>query len=275
MARGGREHFAHAGTALRPFVADDDDVAFLDRAVEDGLERLFPRTSNTMALPLNCRPSLPVIFATAPSVARLPRRITKWLSFLIGLSKRLDDRLPGGIGFHAAQAFRAMVSPVTVRAVAVEQSFVEQHFHQRPDAADGDEFGHQMFAARFQVGEHGHAFADAGEIVKGQLHLRGMGDGEQVQHGIGRAAERDDHGDGVLKGLLGEDVERLDALAAASSPRRRRRARQSSSLAGEMAFCAELLGRLMPSASMALAMVLAVYMPPQEPAPGMAHCSTA
>ena len=41
-----------------------------------------------------------------------------------------------------------------------------------------------------------------------------------------------------------------------------------------MAFCAELLGKLMPSASMALAMVLAVYMPPQEPAPGMAHCST-
>ena len=51
--------------------------------------------------------------------------------------------------------------------------------------------------------------------------------------------------------------------------------RQSSILAGEMAFCAELLGRLMPSASMALAMVLAVYMPPQEPGPGMAHCSTA
>jgi hypothetical protein len=41
--------------------------------------------------------------------------------------------------------------------------------------------------------------------------------------------------------------------------------------AGEMASWAELLGRLMPSASMALAMVLAVYMPPQEPGPGMAQ----
>ena len=30
---------------------------------------------------------LPVIFATAPSGARLPRKITRWLSFLIGLSK--------------------------------------------------------------------------------------------------------------------------------------------------------------------------------------------
>ncbi len=49
--------------------------------------------------------------------------------------------------------------------------------------------------------------------------------------------------------------------------------RQSSSFAGEMASCAELLGRLMPSASIALAMVLAVYMPPHEPGPGIARCS--
>ena len=35
--------------------------------------------------------------------------------------------------------------------------------------------------------------------------------------------------------------------------------RQSSSFAGETAFCAELLGRLMPSASIALDMVFAAY----------------
>ena len=50
-------------------------------------------------------------------------------------------------------------------------------------------------------------------------------------------------------------------------------ARASAALAGEVAFCAELLGKDMPRASMALAMVLAVYMPPQEPAPGMAFSS--
>src|SRR5207249_2643091 len=50
--------------------------------------------------------------------------------------------------------------------------------------------------------------------------------------------------------------------------------RQSSFLAGEMAFCAELLGRLMPRASIALAIVFAVYIPPQEPGPGMAQVST-
>ena len=39
------------------------------------------------------------------------------------------------------------------------------------------------------------------------------------------------------------------------------------------AFCAELLGKLMPSASIADAIVFAVYMPPHEPAPGIATSS--
>ena len=38
----------------------------------------------------------------------------------------------------------------------------------------------------------------------------------------------------------------------------------------EMASWAELFGRLIPRASIAEAMVLAVYMPPQEPGPGIA-----
>ena len=49
---------------------------------------------------------------------------------------------------------------------------------------------------------------------------------------------------------------------------------QSSRFASETAAWAELLGRLIPRASIAEAMVLAVYMPPQEPAPGMAQASS-
>ena len=49
--------------------------------------------------------------------------------------------------------------------------------------------------------------------------------------------------------------------------------RLSFFLAGLTAAWALLPGRLIPMASMALAMVLAVYMPPQEPGPGMAQLS--
>ena len=49
--------------------------------------------------------------------------------------------------------------------------------------------------------------------------------------------------------------------------------RLSFFLAGLTAAWALLPGKLIPMASMALAMVLAVYMPPQEPGPGMAQLS--
>ncbi len=42
---------------------------------------------NTRAVPLKKVPSLPVILATAPVGARLPYRMRRWLSFLIGLSR--------------------------------------------------------------------------------------------------------------------------------------------------------------------------------------------
>ena len=64
----------------------------------------------------------------------------------------------------------------------MEQAGVEQRLHERADAADGDESAHAELAAGLEVGEHGHAFADAREVVNGELHLRGVRDGEQV-HG--------------------------------------------------------------------------------------------
>ena len=39
-------------------------------------------------------------------------------------------------------------------------------------------------------------------------HARLVGDGEQVQDGVGRAAERHDDGDGVLERGLGHDLSR-------------------------------------------------------------------
>ena len=74
--------------------------------------------------------------------------------------ERLDDGLAGGIRFHAGERLRHRLAGHG-QGVAVEQSLVEQRLHQRPDAADGDEFGHEMFSARFQIREHGHVFADA------------------------------------------------------------------------------------------------------------------
>ena len=109
--------------------------------------------------------------------------------------------------------------------------------------------------------------ADPGEVVERQLDVGLVGDRQQVQHRVGGAAERHHHRDRVLERLLGQDVAGGDAAAqqlddglpaARANPSRRR------SVAGGDA----LPGSDMPSASAALAMVLAVYMPPQAPSPG-------
>ena len=63
----------------------------------------------------------------------------------------------------------------------------------------------------------------------------------------------------------GRMLPRLISLPTTAPPAARA---SPAALAGEMAFCAEEFGSDMPSASMAQAMVFAVYMPPQAPAPG-------
>ena len=69
---GGRQHLRHAGPALRALVADHDHAALADLAALDGVRACPPRSRRPGRGPENDRPSLPVIFATAPSGARLP-----------------------------------------------------------------------------------------------------------------------------------------------------------------------------------------------------------
>ena len=106
-----------------------------------------------------------------------------------------------------------------------------------------------------------------------ELHAGGIRHGQQMQHRVGRTAQRDDHRDGIFKRLARHDVAAVGCRAGAGRPPPRRPCRQSFFFALDTAACAELFGRLMPRASMALAMVLAVYIPPQEPGPGIAQDS--
>ncbi len=174
---------------------------FLHRAVEDGFKRLFLGLKHH-GLAGKTQAFLSTDFrhgAFGRKIAAQDDEVTVLFDRLI---ERLDDGLTCRIRFHAGKCLRHR-PPGHRQRVAVEQSFVQQRLHQGPDAANGHEFRHQMFSAGFQVREHRHAFADAREVVQGQLHLCRMGDGEQVQHGIGRTAEGDDDGDGVLERFPG------------------------------------------------------------------------
>ena len=107
-----------------------------------------------------------------------------------------------------------------------------------------------------------------------ELHAARLRHGEQVQHRVGRAAERDVT---VIAFSNASCVRMSHGLMPAldqAAPRPRRRCEASLRLVRDDRLLRRAVGRLMPSASMAQAMVFAVYMPPQQPGPGIAVLST-
>src|SRR5690606_8271045 len=97
------------------------------------------------------------------------------------------------------------------QAVAVEQPGLEEVPHDHRHAADAVEVDHVVLAAGLGVGDVGHPVGDAVEVVERQVDPGLGGDRQQVEHGVGRAPEGHGDGDGVLEGLLGQDVAGPDA----------------------------------------------------------------
>jgi hypothetical protein len=91
-------------------------------------------------------------------------------------------------------------------AVAVQQAGVEQVLQHHRHAADAVEVAHVELAAGLHVGDVRHLGGDPVEVLELELDAGLVGDGEQVQHRVGGAAERGRDGDRVLERLLGHDV---------------------------------------------------------------------
>src|ERR671939_105287 len=56
-------------------------------------------------------------------------------------------------------------------------------------------------------------FADPAEVLQGKVDVRLVGDRHEVEHCVGRPAERHDDGDRVLERLPGHDLPSGEALA--------------------------------------------------------------
>ena len=128
------------------------------------------------------------------------------------VAERADDLLTFGI--RRAKFLDVFTHRTTgdSHAIAVEQATIEQYLHQRHGAANGDEVRHRESARGLEVGQDGNVFADALKVVDRDVDACGVGDGGNVQRGIGRATKCDEQGDGIFKGFLGEDIARADAL---------------------------------------------------------------
>ena len=105
--------------------------------------------------------------------------------------------------------FSASVLAGDGHAIAVEQSFSEQHLDHGGDAAGLRADPPSRTSAGLEVREQRHTVADALEIVDRQRHVDRARHGDQMQHGVrGSAQDRDQH-HGVLESLARHDVARL------------------------------------------------------------------
>jgi hypothetical protein len=109
--------------------------------------------------------------------------------------------------------------------------------------------------------------ADAVEVVDRQVDSGLVGDGEQVQDRVGDPPKAITTAMALSKAsrvrMSRAVMPRRNNSTTASPERRANPSRRASTAGG-----AALPGSDMPSASPALAIVLAVYMPPQAPCPG-------
>src|SRR4029453_10714398 len=84
--------------------------------------------------------------------------------------------------------------------VAVDQPGLQQLAEHDRDAPDPVDVGHDEAAAGTHVDDVGDAPADGVEVVHGQLDPGLVGDGQQVEHGVGRAGGGHDHRGRVQEG---------------------------------------------------------------------------
>ena len=212
---GDGQHLAHARAALGALVADDDDVAGV-RSGRRGPPPCAPSSpSKTRAGPSKWSKSMPATLTTAPFGASEPvqdgdaARCRGWVA------DSGCTTSPSGAGGSMSARFSATVLPVTVRQSPWSRPSSSRCCHDDRHATDAVDVDHVVLAVRLGVGDVGDPGRDLVEVVEVELDLGLVGDGEQVQHGVGRAAEGHDDGDGVLERLLGHDLAGPDVLLAA------------------------------------------------------------
>ena len=95
-----------------------------------------------------------------------------------------------------------------------------QHAEGRTDAAGAREVVHEVRTGRIERAERRHAAAAGVEVGEVQRHAGFPCRGEQVQHGVGRTAERHVHRHGVQERRAGGDRARSQILLDQTHDRR-------------------------------------------------------
>ena len=160
---GDAEHLAHARPAARPLVADDDDVAGLDGLALDGVERRLLAVEHARRTAVRQRARCPEIFITAPSGARLPRRMTRPPLGLSGWPSGRTTSCPR-VSTRVAPLPAPSVRPVTVGAEPSIAFASSSRLRDERAAAGAVQIGRDEAPGRLEVDVERRARADAIEV---------------------------------------------------------------------------------------------------------------
>src|SRR5918998_1277289 len=94
----------------------------------------------------------------------------------------------------------------TADSGAVDMQHLPESREQAPQTTGVIEVLHQVFTARTYVGENGYAAGDLVEATEVQCYAAAAGQGDEMDEGVGRAAQDHDGRNGVLVGALVQDV---------------------------------------------------------------------
>ena len=205
---GGVEHLPHAGTALGALVADDHYVAGHDPAGIDGLDGVLLAVEHPgRALVDHHLRGHSGLLHHAAVGGQVALQHGDAAGLGIGSLDGADDlRVPVD---HARQVLCHRLAGAGHQA-GVQQPRLGQLGHDGVDAAGPLQVLHIGVARRGQVAQVGGLLRDLIGHVEGELDAALMGDGRQVEHGVGGAAQGHVDGLGVVEGGLGHDVPGAD-----------------------------------------------------------------
>ena len=206
---GHAEHLLHSRATDGAFVANDDDVARLD----------LLRTNGVVA------GSLGVEHPSGPSVMT-PLMAGQLDNAAIGgqgaaQDRKSADRLEWPLDGHddllagrLANRRGNLRNRATVdrRGVAVQEVALEQLAHDQRDAAGVVHVGGREPAPRRHVGDDRGPVGDLAELVDVERNPELMGDRQEVEDAVGRAARRGDRGNRIVDGRPRNDRGRPDVV---------------------------------------------------------------
>ena len=210
QGRGRGQHFPHARAAFGAFITDDDDVAAFDFAVHDGLAgRFFGFKDAGRSLVFHHGRDHRRLLDDA-AVRRDVAEQNRQAAF--GVMRGLQGPDDGAVRSLGAADVLAYGLAGDRQAFQVDQFRPGQLLEDGADAAGAVQILDVVRPGRAEGAEMRRHPADLVEQLEVDGNAGLMGQGRQVEHRIGGAAQGHVHRQGVSEGLFGQNLVRGDLL---------------------------------------------------------------